>query len=278
MIQNIPPNISSSLVISTYNSPKALELSLLSLLQQNILPDELIIADDGSKKETQELIEHYRRLLPLPVKHIWHEDDGFRKTVIMNKAMAQAKGDYIIQIDGDIIMHPYFIVDHLNHMQENNFIVGSRTLLNQTKTAELKKTKQLSDMGFFSSGIDNRLNSLRIVPLQRFFFTHQDRNIFHGKGCNMSFWKKHFLAANGYDEAYMGWGLEDTDLIVRLMHLGLHKKTLKFGAVAYHLHHKISSRNNFDRNNNRLSQVVKEGVIIASIGVDQYVQKQQATE
>ena len=101
-----------SLVTPTYNWPNALELLLLSIKQQTVLPNEVIIADDGSRPETTELIKKFQEDFPVPLFHVWHEDHGNQKPKIMNKAIAQAKFEYIIEIDGDIIMHPNFVEDH----------------------------------------------------------------------------------------------------------------------------------------------------------------------
>ena len=111
-----------SLIIATYNWYQALELVLLSVSKQTILPDEIIIADDGSNKETKNLVEKYQKKLRTPIKHVWQEDEGFRKTKILNKSFFQAKGEYIIQIDGDIIIHSKFIEDHLKNAKKNIFL------------------------------------------------------------------------------------------------------------------------------------------------------------
>ncbi len=102
----------TSLLISTYNWPQALELILKSALNQTEMPDEILIADDGSTEETKELIENFKTKSTVPINHIWHEDKGFRKAIILNRAIAAAIGEYIIQIDGDCIMHRNFVKDH----------------------------------------------------------------------------------------------------------------------------------------------------------------------
>lgn len=115
-----------SLIISTYNFPKALDICLQSVLQQSVLPDEVLIADDGSREETKKVVEKFQKQLPVPMIHVWHEDNGFRLTVIRNKAIAKASKDYIIQIDGDIILNRHFIKDHKRFARKNSFVSGSR--------------------------------------------------------------------------------------------------------------------------------------------------------
>jgi glycosyltransferase involved in cell wall biosynthesis len=118
-----------TLIISTYNWPKALNLVLLSVLNQRQLPTEIVIADDGSKEETKNLIDSYRDKLSIPIKHVWHEDVGFRLAKIRNKAIATALGDYIIQIDGDVILHPYFIKDHLDFAKKIHWLEPAEYIL-----------------------------------------------------------------------------------------------------------------------------------------------------
>lgn len=111
-----------SLVISTYNWKEALGLCLLSVTRQTVIPTEVIIADDGSRSDTKLLIEEFKNHFPCPIKHVWHEDNGWRKCIIMNKAFAVCEGDYIIEIDGDIIMHSHFIEDHVTEATPGCFL------------------------------------------------------------------------------------------------------------------------------------------------------------
>ncbi len=118
-----------SLIISTYNRPDALRLCLDSILRQTTLPDEVIIGDDGSADDTRQVIEDFRKKCPVPLKHIWHEDDGFRLAMMRNKSVAAASGDYIVQIDGDIVLERHFIADHKAAATEGYFVKGSRVRL-----------------------------------------------------------------------------------------------------------------------------------------------------
>ncbi|MCZ8205200.1 MAG: glycosyltransferase family 2 protein [Gemmatimonas sp.] len=106
------PSPSISLIIATYNWPQALAVVLRSVRAQQVWPTEVLIADDGSRSDTRALIDRERAGLPVPLVHVWHEDAGFRLAAIRNKAIAQARGDYIVQIDGDVVLHPRFIQAH----------------------------------------------------------------------------------------------------------------------------------------------------------------------
>lgn len=109
----------TTLLITTYNWPKALELVLYSVLHQHVMPDEVVIADDGSTEETKKLIDRYAEKMPVPVIWVWQEDKGFRRTSILNKAIAKATGDYIIQVDGDVVLSSHFVEDHIEMAQKD---------------------------------------------------------------------------------------------------------------------------------------------------------------
>ena len=115
----------TSLIITTYDWPEALNLVLQSVENQRVLPNEVIIADDGSDERTTKVIEYYKKKIKL--KHVWQKNNGFQKAMILNKSICQASGDYIIQIDGDIILHKKFIQDHLYHSKKNINLINVNT-------------------------------------------------------------------------------------------------------------------------------------------------------
>jgi glycosyltransferase involved in cell wall biosynthesis len=260
--------LKTTLIIATYNWPEALELVLINILKQSIFPDEIIIADDGSTKETKQLINHYSSKFHSGIKHIWQEDNGFQKTIILNKAIAKAKGEYIIQIDGDILLHKHFIKDHINISQQGSFIHGSRVFLNKEITRKAI-SNSIFQFSLFNSGIQNRFNGLYSSFLST-LISSKNNNLKGTRGCNFSFWKQDFINANGYNEDMIGWGKEDTELSVRLINTGLIKHKVKNRAICYHLHHKISSRKGLNINNTILDLAIQSKNKRCSNGVDKY--------
>lgn len=237
-----------ALLISTYNWPEALQLVLESVKTQTRLPDEVIIADDGSGNATRELIESFQKDFPCPIIHVWHEDDGFRKCIIWNKALTHVCSDYIVQIDGDCVLAPRFIEDHLAIARKGWFTCGSRTLLTSEKTQEVLRTCT-PKLSAFSSGVCNKFNALRIPFLTQFYKErYRRRKPYISKGCNMGFWRKDLFAINGYNETISGWGREDAELEVRLMKLGIRRQSLKFGGIQFHLFHKENDRSRDAKN------------------------------
>lgn len=248
-----------SLVVSTYNWPQALGLCLDSALAQTRLPDEIVIGDDGSGDETMTLIEKYQRVGSVRIMHIWQEDKGFRLAKIRNKAVMAASGDYIIQVDGDIIMHPRFIEDHLRLARNGYFLRGGRVMLGKTLTNSLCKGCIMPVFHFWTAGIiSKRPNTLRSVWLSNFLASrYRPKN--YVLGCNMSFYKSDFLRVNGYDENIEGWGGEDSDFFRRLKLSGVQNRRLKFAGLAYHLYHNQNSTYN-SVNNARYSERINPDI------------------
>ena len=238
--------IKVTLLISTYNWPGALSLCLNAVLLQTRLPDEIVIADDGSKDETREVIERFRERSVIPIVHCWQKDKGFRKTRILNIAIAQSSGEYIIQIDGDIVMDSRFIADHLSQMRPHTFLRGSRAGLSDAFTQEVLASGRI-DFSAFSQHLHNRFNAFRSRFLAMFLCRKSD-DVRHVKGCNTSFWKEDFISVNGYNNDLCGWGHEDIELAARLYNSGVALRIIKALAVGYHLYHPFYSRADEDAN------------------------------
>ncbi|WP_196940229.1 glycosyltransferase family 2 protein [Sphingobacterium pedocola] len=257
-----------SLIVSTYNWPEALEKCIQRVLKQTHLPNEILIADDGSGDATQEAIKRLKQDSPIPIVHIWHPDNGFRLSAIRNKAIAQARYDYIIQIDGDILIDDEFIKDHLALAKKNAFLCGSRVLLTQAYSKQLLNQSAVEKLNRFKFPLGSILNSLRIPLLSRIMADRYKKNKPRAlRGCNMSFWKKDLINVNGYNESIQGWGSEDAELAIRLMNSGVKKRFVKFGAIAYHIFHKENNKDNVIQNEHILLQVMTKKITFTKNGM-----------
>lgn len=237
-----------SLIISTYNSPDRLRLCLKSVMRQTRMPDEVIVADDGSGDDTRQLIKRYADKLPCPVIHAWQEDRGFRLAESRNNALRQCHGDYVVFVDGDIIMERHFIEDHVRMAQPGFFVVGSRSKLNPKISKELISRHSIG-IHPYSPGVRSRINALH-MPWLAFYTKHLYRNRpGKGRGANMAAFMSDLKAVNGFDSDMTGYGLEDTDIILRLRNLGLKRHFAKFRAIEFHLYHKEEK---FDKSNQPL--------------------------
>lgn len=262
--------IRTSLILSTYNRPDALTLCLKSIARQKVLPNEVIIGDDGSGDETRKVIETFQKNYPVPLIHVYQEDKGFRLAMIRNKCIAVAQYEYIVQIDGDLILHPQFMEDHLYFAKRGCYIKGGRVNINEKLTKELCQAGDYRELNFFTGGLIRRENSIRSILLARYA---RFRRTAPGLGCNMSFWRDDLIRVNGYDEFFEGWGGEDYDLAMRFQHLSLKKEALKFAAIGFHLWHGDYYMENKDKNFKYYHQKVHEHVIRCEQGIDQYLNK-----
>ena len=226
---NMGEKVSVALLVTTYNWPEALSLVLDSVLIQTVLPDEIIIADDGSGEATRAVVDAFRKKTAIPVKHFWHPDEGFRKTIIINQAITGTSSDYIIQIDGDIVLHELFIKDHISEAERGYYIRGSRVLLPEFTTRHYLRTGNFEPVSTFGKGVRNRINSLRI-PLLAPLLIKKSKRSRNWIGCNCAFWREDFLRVNGYNNELKGWGHEDIELAARFINSGLYQKKVKLKA------------------------------------------------
>ena len=246
-------------LISTYNWPEALRLCLAAVLRQTRMPDEIVIADDGSGPQTRALVEETAAASPVPLRHVWHEDRGFRRTVILNRGIAAVQSDYILQIDGDVVPDRHFVADHLELAEKDYFVCGSRVGVDPHQTERFFKTKGKFRPYFFQLTFMYMLNSFRSKWVRRYLEKRYfPKNIKRLRGCNMAFWKEDLLKVNGYNEDLTMWGQEDTEIAYRLIFAGVKKKFLKAGGVEYHLYHKPASRANLEFHNRVLDEVIAE--------------------
>ncbi len=263
-------SVTVAALVSTYNWPEALRLCLSALFRQTRLPDEIMVADDGSTTETVALLEQMKRESPVPLHHLWHEDKGFRKTIILNRAIAAIRSDYVLQLDGDVIPDLHFVADHLELAERGYFVCGSRVKLTEAVTR-----KAIARGRFRASPFDLPLpfvlNSFRSRFLRHLLAERYARKIDHLRGCNMAFWREDLLRVNGYNEDLLQWGHEDGELAFRLHFAGVKKKALKMGGNVFHLWHKESDRGNERRHLDELDRVKREHLSWCMHGIDQYL-------
>ncbi len=205
----------------------------------------------------------------MPIHHIWQEDLGFRKSKILNKAIAKTTSDYIIQVDGDCIMHKNFVEDHLNAAEKGIYLYGSRVNILPDFVADIFAKKQIN-FNFFSEQIKNKTRSLHIPFLSKFYKIH-DGISKKFRGCNVSYWRDDFIAINGYNEDFEGWGREDSDLVIRMGNNGVKAKRIRYAGIVFHIHHEINSKQNFELNDKIQNETILKKTIRVVKGIDQYL-------
>ena len=250
-----------SLIIVTYNRPDALSIVLNSIDKQIVLPNEVIIADDGSTSETKQLIAKFQQNFPVPLLHVWHEDKGFRAAATRNLAVKKCSGDYLIFSDGDLFFHPQFITDCKKNGRKDEALIGSRVFLSERAT---QKRIQNNNYGavfpLLSTEIEtNRINSVRLPILNKLYKPLKySSNL---RGGLLGVWKNDLERVNGWNEEFSGWGLEDTELVARLFNSGLLLRKIKFQAITYHLWHKTQSREQLSKNKQKLEKAISDKTV-----------------
>ena len=252
-----------SVLLATYNWPQALKLCLESLATQTDQNFEIIIADDGSTASTKQVIDSFQDSHSASIKHLWQEDQGFRKTKILNQAIAAAHGDYLVFLDGDCIVQPDFIARHRQLAQKGYLVTGSRILLNESLTQELLSWAHWNFQHFCSGLLGKRISGgiTKYWPLKIKLGngTWRDYNKFvwrRIKGCNMACWKADAEVINGFDETMTGWGHEDADFIFRLQYHGIRRKSGSWSTEVLHLFHQIHDQSNAAENARRVREKI----------------------
>jgi glycosyltransferase involved in cell wall biosynthesis len=261
----------ASLVLTTYNWPDALRLVLASALEQSVLPDEVLVADDGSAPPTAEAVRALAAAFAargVPLRHVWHPDEGFRAAAIRNRALAQATGDYVLLIDGDCVLHRDFVRSHLAFARPGRFVQGTRVLLDAERARRALAAGE-TRFSAFERGIGNRVNALPMGWLSPLVPTPSDP-LSGVRSCNMGFWLADARRVNGFNERFVGWGREDSEFVVRLVNAGLRRRKLKFGGIVYHLWHPERPRDALTANDELLAAVREAGAVWAEDGMDRY--------
>ena len=266
-----------AVVVTTYNRPDALAAVMNGYCEQTDLDFELIVADDGSTDETRTLVEAFGRRAPVPVRHVWQEDKGFRAAAVRNRAIAASDAGYIIFTDGDCVPARGFVAAHKRLREPGCFLAANRVLLSQSFTGDvLAQSQSVHRWGWFRfllGWVGRDVN--RLLPLLRLpdgaWRTREPQRWEGVKTCNLSAWRDDLLRVNGLDESYEGWGLEDSDLVIRLLHAGVRHKSARFAAPVFHLWHAENDRTQLGRNRQRLEQLMRSEITRANLGLDRYL-------
>jgi glycosyltransferase involved in cell wall biosynthesis len=261
----------ASVVMPTYNKAPYLERTLASWVQQEARDYEIVLVNDGSTDQTREVIERYQPRLPLVAVHT--ENRG--RAAARNEALRHARGELVVFSDDDRLVHPSFVQAHVEAFEagEHLVVLGpqrgiateirdgqddlarhdlARILLAHPEwLAPLSRGEPLDTLS--AAQIEEDLPGvLEVFAVGEPFHERYLRaalETFGGdlRGCsfgwvlaatgNMSARREAVLRVGGFDEAFQGWGLEDTDLHYRLSVDGA-ITTFAAQALNYHQNHR----------------------------------------
>jgi glycosyltransferase involved in cell wall biosynthesis len=251
-----------SVIVTTYEREDALDAVLRSLARQTDRNFEIVVADDGSGPATAEVIARWKERIGLPLAHVWHEHRDFRAGEIRNRAILQSRGTYVVFLDGDCLARPDFVSTHRRLAERGYFVTGNRVLLAPELTDRvLREPLQPESWGLgqwigqrFSGGL-NRIFAVMRLPLGP--LRKLRPNAWQGaRSCNLAIWRTDLDRVDGFDAAFSGWGKEDSDLLVRLLHAGIRRKDGSFATGVLHLWHAPADRGRVEHNEEQLNQVL----------------------
>ena len=248
---------STSIILSTYNKPDFIKKVLTAYNCQEYKDFDIIIADDGSDKEAKNIIEHFKDATNLDINHIWHEDDGFQKSVILNKAIQASKSEYLIFSDGDCIPNQSFVQTHINLAAQGYFLSGGHFPLSSSVSKLITENNITSQQCFnktflLSSGQMLSKNYLKLLRTDLLSMSLDKitptKPTFNGN--NTSAWRKDIIKVNGFDERMQYGGL-DCEIGDRLNNIGIKSKQIRHRSACLHLYHDRPYKNNISIEKNR---------------------------
>jgi glycosyltransferase involved in cell wall biosynthesis len=262
-----------SVIVSTYNREDALDVALRALSRQSDRNFEIVVADDGSGPATARVAREWAAKTALPIKHVWHEDRGFRLSDIRNRGIRASAGAYILFLDGDCIARQNFVAAHRRLAEPGWFVTGTRILLSADLTDRIlhqglepelwgvgrwlvpRARRQLNR---FAPLLELRLGAMRKLSARRWR---------GARGSNMAFWRADLEKVDGFDSSFSGWGREDSDIFIRLIRAGVRRKDGRFASGVLHLWHPEADRCRLAENDRQLDEVLHSDRIAAKRGL-----------
>ncbi len=251
-----------SVIVTTYDREDALAAVLSALSRQSDRGFEVVIADDGSGPATTTVVDDWRPRLGVPLSYVWQVDRGFRAAEIRNRAILACRGAYCVFLDGDCLAPADFIARHRQLAEPGWFVTGNRVLLSPTLTAAVLRDDLRPEawsawrwIGVRVRGGVNRVAGVLRLPLGPLRKLGPGR--WRGaRSCNLAVWRSDLERVDGFDASFSGWGREDSDLLIRLLHCGLRRKDGRFATGVIHLWHPQADRAQLAANDARLDAVL----------------------
>jgi glycosyltransferase involved in cell wall biosynthesis len=262
-----------SVIVSPYNRENALDAVLRALSHQSDRNFEIIVADDGSGPATARVVREWALRTTLPIKHVWHDDRGFRLADIRNRGIRESAGTYVLFLDGDCIARPNFVAAHRRLAESGWFVTGTRILLSPQLTdrilhqglepeswglARWLKPRWRGELNRFAPLLNLRLGAMRKLTARRWR---------GARGSNMAFWRADLEKVDGFDASFCGWGREDSDMFIRLIRAGVRRKDGRFATGVLHLWHLEADRSRLAENDRQLDEVLHSNRITARRGL-----------
>jgi glycosyltransferase involved in cell wall biosynthesis len=272
-----------SVIVATYNREDALSAVLRSLARQSDRDFEVLVADDGSGIGTAQVVRDWAARMPVPVRHVWHPDQGFRLAEIRNRAIRASSGPYCVFLDGDCITRSDFVAAHRRLAEPGWFVTGNRILLSHELTERILRVGLEPEQWRLAEWLAerahrhvNRFAPLLDLPLGK-LRRLQARRWRGARGSNMAFWRTDLDKVDGFDAAYSGWGREDSDIFIRMIRAGVLRKDGRFATGVLHLWHLEADRARLAENERMLVDVTESTRVRAKQGLSRVIEETSAS-
>ena len=272
-----------SVIVATYNREDALSAVLRSLARQSDRDFEVLVADDGSGIATARVVGDWATRMPVPLRHVWHPDRGFRLAEIRNRAIRASAGAYCVFLDGDCLARPGFIAAHRRLAEPGWFVTGNRILMSHPLTERILRVGLEPEQWRLAEWLAerahrqvNRFAPLLDLPLGK-LRRLQARRWRGARGSNMAFWRADLDKVDGFDAAFSGWGREDSDMFIRLIRAGVLRKDGRFATGVLHLWHPEADRGRLADNERMLADVTDGTRVRARQGLSRVIEETAAS-
>jgi glycosyltransferase involved in cell wall biosynthesis len=262
-----------SVIVTTFNREDALDAVLRSLMGQGDRDFEVVVADDGSRPATAGMVGRWQPRIGVKLQRVWHGHEGFRAAEIRNRALLASAGRYCIFLDGDCLVPPDFVAAHRALAEPGWFVAGNRVLLSPSMTEAVLTQAIEAERWELAAWIAQRLKGgvnrvgpllpLPMGPLRKW----RPWSWKGARSCNLGIWRSDLDRVDGFDASFNGWGREDSDLLIRLLHAGVRRKDGGHATGVLHLWHPDADRTALPDNDRRLKQVIASERVRAERGI-----------
>jgi glycosyltransferase involved in cell wall biosynthesis/GT2 family glycosyltransferase len=271
------PHAPISVIVTTYNRPEALDAVLRGLARQSDESFEIVVADDGSSPDTAALLKTWQTRLRQPLLHVWQEHRGFRAAEIRNRAILASSGAYCVFLDGDCIPRNDFVREHRQLAEIGWLVVGNRVLMSETLTQEVLSRHLEPESWTIGEALRARLHGdiNRIAPLLQAKLGParkiRPQYWWGARSCNLAVWRADLDRVDGFDSNYVGWGLEDSDLLIRLLRAGVQRKDGRFATGVFHLWHPLAEPTMLSANQTLLDSIQRSSRVHSLLGMSSLI-------
>lgn len=253
-----------SVIITVHNRLDYLEKCLISLINQSLKPDEIIICDDGSEDNVLLFLKSFKQRTNIRIKYVRQSFQGFRVARSRNNGVLHSEGDILVFLDSDIVLTQNYLKKIIDFFSKKSgyFITNYPVRLTEKQTNSLT----IEDIGRFHFKLITLKQRFKILRqfIKDNFYTYTNifrrQNKRHSpklRGGVCAILRKDFIEVNGYDERFIGWGNEDDNLSKRLYIKGINGKNIGLVDFPIHLYH-TPFHNNGERRNSDLSRQLKK--------------------